>query len=83
MTTKSDFSAKIRLRHFSTLGTGLFVAKNQKKVMTGSMRTFVTDGRTDGLTGRQTGIGPKCGYKKRVAFKQFPTIFTAQQLLTA
>ena len=43
-----EFSAEIGLRHFSTLGTGYLVARYQKKVMTGSMRTFVTDGQTDG-----------------------------------
>ena len=55
----SDFSAKIGLRHFSTLITGQHVAKNQKKVMTGSMRTFITDGQTDGPGYIGPEVGPK------------------------
>jgi hypothetical protein len=39
---------KYDLCHFSTLGTGYLEEKKaEKKIMTGSMRTFVTDGQTD------------------------------------
>ena len=37
------FFSKIRKGHFSRLTSGYLDAKNQKKLMTGRMRTFVTD----------------------------------------
>ena len=37
------FFKKIKKRHLSTLTSGYLNAKNQKKLMAGSMRTFVTD----------------------------------------
>ena len=47
------FSSKIRLRHFSPLYGPSLHAKKLRKPMAGSIRTFVTDGRTgwrtDGL----------------------------------
>ena len=42
------FFAKIGLRHFHRFIEGYLDAKNKKKLMMGSIRTFVTDRRTDG-----------------------------------
>ena len=38
------FFSKIGLRHFKWFVEGKLDAKNQKNLMMGSMRTFVTDG---------------------------------------
>ena len=43
---KHFFFSKIGLRHFSTFIEGELPAKNQKNLMMGKMKTFVTDGLT-------------------------------------
>ncbi len=45
---RNIFFSKIGLRHFSPLTSEQLRAKNLRNPMMGSMRTFVTDRRTDG-----------------------------------
>ena len=47
---QNNFFSKIGLRHFSSLIDPQNILENQKKLMAGNMRTFVTDGQTDRQT---------------------------------
>ena len=55
---RNIFFLKIGLRHFSPLTLEQLHAKNLRNPMMGSMRTFVTDGRTDRQTDGPGYIGP-------------------------